>query len=90
MKILSFFLLQAQRHLLVLARADGIDCIADVHQEHISLLKKMHAVGLKWAEKFLHENKSLLFRLGYHSVSPILTSVSQYFLPPYAHIETKL
>ncbi|KAI3472870.1 hypothetical protein Pfo_029942 [Paulownia fortunei] len=59
---------KAQRHLLVLARADGLDCISDVRREHISLVKTMHAVGLKWAEKFLNENKSLLFRLGYHSV----------------------
>ncbi|KAL3654899.1 hypothetical protein CASFOL_000685 [Castilleja foliolosa] len=59
---------KAQRHVLVLARADGIDSIADIRGEHISLLKKMHDVGLKWAEKFINENKSLLFRLGYHSV----------------------
>ncbi|KAK4418912.1 Transcription factor [Sesamum alatum] len=59
---------KAQRHLLVLARADGLDSIADVRREHSPLLKTMHAVGLKWAEKFLNENKSLSFRLGYHSV----------------------
>ncbi|XP_051132115.1 transcription factor bHLH140 [Andrographis paniculata] len=59
---------KAQHHLLVLARADGLDTISDVRREHISLLKSMHSVGLKWAEKFLSENKSLLFRLGYHSV----------------------
>ncbi|KAL6574576.1 hypothetical protein OROMI_011861 [Orobanche minor] len=59
---------KAQRHVLVLARADGLDSIADVRTEHVSLLKTMHDVGLKWAEKFIDENKSLLFRLGYHSV----------------------
>lgn len=32
------------------------------------MLKTMHAVGLKWAEEFLNENESLIFRLGYHSV----------------------
>ncbi|KAK6118262.1 hypothetical protein DH2020_048048 [Rehmannia glutinosa] len=58
---------KAQRHVLVLARADGLDSIADVRREHVSLLKTMHDVGLKWAEKFLDENKSLSFRLGYHS-----------------------
>ncbi|KAK6120241.1 hypothetical protein DH2020_045932 [Rehmannia glutinosa] len=58
----------AQRHVLVLARADGLDSIADVRREHVSLLKTMHAVGLKWTEKFLDENKSLSFRFGYHSV----------------------
>ncbi|CAA2966777.1 transcription factor bHLH140 isoform X2 [Olea europaea subsp. europaea] len=57
----------AQRHLLVLARGEGLDRLADVCREHLSLLKTMHAVGLKWAEKFLDENKSLVFRLGYHS-----------------------
>ncbi|XP_073044532.1 transcription factor bHLH140 [Primulina eburnea] len=58
---------KAQHHLLVLARADGLDCPAIVRREHISLLKTMHAVGLKWAEKFLNDNQSLSFRLGYHS-----------------------
>ncbi|GFQ03513.1 transcription factor bhlh140 [Phtheirospermum japonicum] len=59
---------KAQRHVLVLARADGIDSIADIRREHVSLLKKMHDVGLNWVEKFFNEDKSLLFRLGYHSV----------------------
>ncbi|XP_011095043.1 transcription factor bHLH140 isoform X1 [Sesamum indicum] len=59
---------KAQRHLLVLARVDGLDSIADICREHVPLLKTMHAVGLKWAVKFLNENKSLSFRLGYHSV----------------------
>ncbi|PIN19858.1 Polynucleotide kinase 3' phosphatase [Handroanthus impetiginosus] len=59
---------KARQHLLVLARVDGLDSIADVSREHISLLKTMHAVGLKWVDKFLSEDKSLLFRLGYHSV----------------------
>ncbi|GER55784.1 APRATAXIN-like [Striga asiatica] len=59
---------KAQKHLLVLARADGLDSIADVRGEHVSLLKKMHNIGMKWAEKFLNEDESLLFRLGYHSV----------------------
>ncbi|KAK4483796.1 hypothetical protein RD792_011000 [Penstemon davidsonii] len=60
---------KAKRHILVLARAKGLDSVADVHIEHISLLKSMHDVGLKWAQKFLNEDKSLsFFRLGYHSV----------------------
>ncbi|KAL3830195.1 hypothetical protein ACJIZ3_018997 [Penstemon smallii] len=59
---------KAKRHILVLARANGLDSIADVHREHISLLKSMHDVGFKWAQKFLNEDKSLsFFRLGYHS-----------------------
>ena len=60
--------LQAQKHVLVLARSGGLDCLSDVQNEHLSVLKRMHAVGLKWAEKFLSENSSLVFRLGYHSV----------------------
>lgn len=52
----------------MLARCDGLDSLADVSKEHLQLLKMMHAVGLKWAEKFLLENASLVFRLGYHSV----------------------
>lgn len=60
--------LQARRHLLVLARKENLDCLSDVCEEHLELLKGMHGVGLKWAEKFLQEDPSLVFRLGYHSV----------------------
>ncbi|XP_057808168.1 transcription factor bHLH140 isoform X2 [Salvia miltiorrhiza] len=59
---------KAQQHLLVIARLPGLDSIADVRTEHIPLLKEMHAVGLKWAEKFILEDKSQSFRLGYHSI----------------------
>lgn len=62
------FLLQAQKHLLVLARVEGLDRLEDVQKEHITLLKTMHNIGLKWAEKLISENNSLIFRLGYHSV----------------------
>ncbi|KAF8402610.1 hypothetical protein HHK36_010699 [Tetracentron sinense] len=58
---------KAQNHLLVLARMEGIDHLADVRREHLELLRTMHAVGLKKAEKFLSDDKSLIFRLGYHS-----------------------
>ncbi|PON92185.1 Basic helix-loop-helix transcription factor [Trema orientale] len=58
---------KAQKHLLVLARYEGLDQLADVRKEHLQLLKTMHAVGLKWAETFMHEDASLIFRLGYHS-----------------------
>ncbi|KAL7095283.1 hypothetical protein ACP275_10G013800 [Erythranthe tilingii] len=59
---------KAQKHFLVIARLDGLDSLADVCKEHVALLKTMHDVGLKWVEKSLDENKSLTFRLGYHSV----------------------
>lgn len=59
---------KAQKHLLVLTRVEGLDCLADVCEDHLQLLKTMHSAGLKWAERFLHENDSLTFRLGYHSV----------------------
>ncbi|XVE76587.1 hypothetical protein DITRI_Ditri12bG0185100 [Diplodiscus trichospermus] len=58
---------KAKRHILVLARIEGLDCLADARKEHLQLLMKMHEVGLKWANKFLHEDASLVFRLGYHS-----------------------
>lgn len=58
---------KARKHVLVLARTGGLDCLADVQKEHLPLLKKMHDMGLKWAEKFFNENASLVFRLGYHS-----------------------
>lgn len=60
--------MQARRHLLVLARSQGLDCLADVGREHLPLLRTMHTVGLKWAEKFISEEELLVFRLGYHSV----------------------
>ncbi|KAF3447727.1 hypothetical protein FNV43_RR08430 [Rhamnella rubrinervis] len=58
---------KGRRHLLVLSRHEGLDCLADVRKVHLQLLRTMHAIGLKWAEKFLHEDASLVFRLGYHS-----------------------
>ncbi|XP_010253810.1 PREDICTED: transcription factor bHLH140 isoform X2 [Nelumbo nucifera] len=58
---------KAQKHLLVLARLDGLDRLADVQKEHLSLLRTMHSVGIKWAKKFLSDDASLIFRLGYHS-----------------------
>ncbi|XP_052173221.1 transcription factor bHLH140 isoform X2 [Diospyros lotus] len=58
---------KAKKHLLVLARCNGLDQLADVRKEHLELLRTMHAVGLKWAEKYLSEDKTLVFRLGYHS-----------------------
>lgn len=57
----------------MIARHEGLDHLADVHNEHLQLLEKMHTIGLKWAEKFLQEDSSLIFRLGYHSVGKYLT-----------------
>ncbi|WOL06874.1 hypothetical protein Cni_G15608 [Canna indica] len=59
---------KAKKHILVVSRLQGFDCLADVQQEHLSLLKKMHSAGAKWADRFLREDSSLIFRLGYHSV----------------------
>lgn len=59
---------KAQKHLLVLARSQGLNGLSDVRKEHLQLLRTMHDVGLRWAEKFLSEDASLVFRLGYHSV----------------------
>lgn len=75
--------LQAQKHVLVLARTGGLDCLSDVQNGHLPLLKKMHAVGLKWAEKFLHENASLVFRLGYHLVCRVYIQNLFFFLFPH-------
>ncbi|KAK9168087.1 hypothetical protein Syun_000227 [Stephania yunnanensis] len=58
---------KAQKHLLVVARKVGLDCLADVREEHLNLLKAMHAMGEKWAKKSISEDTSLIFRLGYHS-----------------------
>lgn len=60
--------MQAKRHVLVVSRTDGLDSLTDVKSEHLPLLRKMHSAGVKWAQKFLGEDPSLVFRLGYHSV----------------------
>ena len=60
--------MQAKRHVLVISRANGLDSLADVKKEHLPLLRKMHSTGVEWAQKFLEEDASLVFRLGYHSV----------------------
>lgn len=72
---MAYLLLQAEKHILVLARSAGLDCLADVREDHLELLRKMHSMGLKWAERFLHEDSSLVFRLGYHSVSSFTSSI---------------
>ncbi|KAG9143747.1 hypothetical protein Leryth_022869 [Lithospermum erythrorhizon] len=59
---------KAQKHLLVLARIKGLDSLADVDKEHLSLLNKMHHIGLKHAENLLKDDETLIFRMGYHSV----------------------
>uniref|UniRef100_A0A7N0VD87 Macro domain-containing protein n=1 Tax=Kalanchoe fedtschenkoi TaxID=63787 RepID=A0A7N0VD87_KALFE len=59
---------KARRHVLVVARYQHLDWLGDVQKEHLPLLKGMHTVGLKWAEKFMSEDSSLVFRIGYHSV----------------------
>ncbi|KAK9668510.1 hypothetical protein RND81_13G065600 [Saponaria officinalis] len=59
---------KAKKHILVLARLDGVDGIEDVCQKHLVLLNTMHKVGTKWAERFLQEDETLIFRLGFHSV----------------------
>lgn len=58
--------------MLVLARQESVDGLEDVRKENLQLLQEMHNVGLKWVEKFQNEDASLIFRLGYHSVSHIL------------------
>ncbi|KAK8359859.1 hypothetical protein V6Z12_A04G123900 [Gossypium hirsutum] len=59
---------KAKQHLLVLARIKGLDTLADARKEHLPLLMTMHEVGLRWVDKFVGEDASLVFRLGYHSV----------------------
>ncbi|TVU47401.1 hypothetical protein EJB05_07001 [Eragrostis curvula] len=59
---------KAKKHVLVISRMNGLDSLADVKKEHLPLLRKMHSAGVKWAQKFLEEDASLVFRLGYHSV----------------------
>ncbi|XVF55062.1 hypothetical protein PTKIN_Ptkin06aG0006600 [Pterospermum kingtungense] len=58
---------KAKRHLLVLARLEGLDSLADVRKKHLLLLLEMYEVGLKWVNRFMCEDASLVFRLGYHS-----------------------
>lgn len=60
--------MQAKKHVLVLSRLDGLDSLEDAKKEHLPLLRSMHSAGVKWVQKFLSEDSSLSFRLGYHSV----------------------
>ncbi|KAL5710111.1 hypothetical protein ACHQM5_020715 [Ranunculus cassubicifolius] len=58
---------KARKHLLVLARKNGLDRLEDVGEQDLQLLRTMHDVGEKWAKSFCLEDPSLVFRLGYHS-----------------------
>uniref|UniRef100_A0A453IAM8 Macro domain-containing protein n=1 Tax=Aegilops tauschii subsp. strangulata TaxID=200361 RepID=A0A453IAM8_AEGTS len=77
---------KAKRHVLVISRTDGLDSLADVKKAHLPLLRSLHSAGLKWAHKFLEEDASLKFRLGYHSVPSMrqlhLHVISQDFNSP--------
>lgn len=57
----------------MLTRYEGLDCLTVVRKEHLNLLRTMHDVGMRWVEKFLQEDASLIFRLGYHSVLTVST-----------------
>ncbi|XP_062210916.1 transcription factor bHLH140 [Phragmites australis] len=59
---------KAKKHVLVISRTNGLDSLADAKKEHLPLLRRMYSTGVKWAQKFLEEDASLVFRLGYHSV----------------------
>ncbi|KAJ4764212.1 Transcription factor bHLH140 [Rhynchospora pubera] len=59
---------KARKHVLVLSRLNGLDCLEDAKREHLPILKSMHSAGVKWVKKFLSEDPSPHFRLGYHSV----------------------
>ncbi|XP_078160370.1 APRATAXIN-like protein isoform X1 [Carex rostrata] len=59
---------KAKKHVLVLSRLNGLDCLEDAKREHLPMLRSMHSAGVKWVNKFLSEDPSLYFRLGYHSV----------------------
>nr|VDD21478.1 unnamed protein product [Brassica rapa] len=59
---------KARKHVLVLAREESVDGLEDVGRENIQLLEEMQNVGMKWVQRFQHEDPSLIFRLGYHSV----------------------
>ncbi|XP_024536868.1 transcription factor bHLH140 isoform X2 [Selaginella moellendorffii] len=77
---------KAKKHLLVVSRKAGLDSIADVTNEHLPLLREMHAVGERWAKKLVEEDNTLVFRLGYHSVPSMrqvhLHVISQDFNSP--------
>ncbi len=72
--------LQGQKHLLVIARRDGLDSIEDVRIEHLPVLQHLHSLGETWATSLLKEDPSLVFRLGYHWVNPfLLSSCTRFF-----------
>ncbi|KAJ7555676.1 hypothetical protein O6H91_05G050100 [Diphasiastrum complanatum] len=59
---------KGKKHVLVVARVDGLDSFTDLRKEHISLLRHMDFLGQSQAGSFLQEDPTLIFRLGYHSV----------------------
>ncbi|KAG0560402.1 hypothetical protein KC19_10G178600 [Ceratodon purpureus] len=58
---------KAKKHLLIIARRDGLDSIEDVGSQHLPILKHMHSLGETWARRYIDEDPTLVFRLGYHS-----------------------
>ncbi|XP_024389394.1 transcription factor bHLH140 isoform X3 [Physcomitrium patens] len=65
---------KSKKHLLVIARKDGLDSITDIGTQDLPILQHMHTLGETWAKQYIDEDPSLIFRLGYHwgFVSPIL------------------
>jgi aprataxin len=72
--------MQAKKHVLVVSRVNGLGSLADVKKEHLPLLRKVHSAGVKWAQKFLEEDTSLVFRLGYHLVQSLFNFISSSFV----------
>ncbi|KAH7429404.1 hypothetical protein KP509_09G046400 [Ceratopteris richardii] len=58
---------KGRKHLLVVSRQEGLDCVKDLNRSHIQLLKNLQALGEEWVQNLLNEDQSLVFRLGYHS-----------------------
>uniref|UniRef100_A0A0D9VSX0 Macro domain-containing protein n=1 Tax=Leersia perrieri TaxID=77586 RepID=A0A0D9VSX0_9ORYZ len=70
---------KAKKHVLVVSRQDGLDSLADVKKEHLPLLRRMHSAGVKWAQKFLEEDSSLvpsMRQLHLHIISQDFNSAS--------------
>lgn len=58
---------KARRHVLVVAREDGLDRLSQVRKQHLPLLRHMEALGTKWASTFQESDPSLHFQFGYHA-----------------------
>ncbi|XP_057862427.2 transcription factor bHLH140 [Cryptomeria japonica] len=78
---------KGKKHVLVISRMNGLNSLEDAGKEHLQHLQNIHNLGQEWVAKFLNEDQSMIFRLGYHSVPSLrqlhMHVISQDFDSPF-------